>query len=142
MQEYADSSFLVSLYVLDSNSPAANAYAKAWKRPPLLPFTPFSAFELNNTLRRVLQSKPDLALAATRIRSDIGTGIYTVTPLQAYRLIDEADKVSRLVTAKHRARSLDVLHLANARIHGAKRLLSFDKAQRAAALDLGMTVAP
>jgi len=34
---------------------------QAWKRPPLLPFTPFSAFELNNTLRRVLQTKADLA---------------------------------------------------------------------------------
>ena len=45
MQEYADTSFLISLYVTDSNSPAANAHAKAWKRPPLLPFTPFSAFE-------------------------------------------------------------------------------------------------
>ena len=142
MREYADTSILVSLYVLDANTLAANAYAKAWKRPPLLPFTPFSAFELNNTLRRVLQTKADLALAATRIRSDIGAGIYAATPLQGYRLIDEADRVSRLVAAKHRTRALDVLHLANARINGARVLLSFDKAQRAAALALGLTVAP
>lgn len=142
MQEYADTSFLVSLYVFDANTAAANAYAKAWKRPPLLPFTPFSAFELNNTLRRVLQTKADLTLAMKRIRSDFGVGIYVATPLQGYRLIDEADRISRLVTAKHRARALDVLHLANARISGARVLLSFDKGQRAAALDLGLTVAP
>jgi predicted nucleic acid-binding protein len=46
------------------------------------------------------------------------------------------------VATKHRARALDVIHLANARINGARILLSFDKGQRAAALDLGMTVAP
>lgn len=142
MQEYADTSFLVSLYVLDANSAAANAHARKWKRPPLLPFTPFSAFELNNTLRRVLSSKADLAVAAKRIRSDFSVGIYVATPLQGYRLIDEADRVSRLVTTKHRARALDVLHLANARINGAGTLLSFDKDQRAAALDLGLLVAP
>ena len=142
MQEYAGTSFLVSLYVLDANSLAANAHAKMWKRPPLLPFTPFSAFELNNTLRRVLPAKADLALAAKRIRGDIGIGIYAEVPLQGYRLIDEADRVSRLVAAKHRTRALDVLHLANARITGARVLLSFDKAQRAAAVDLGLAVAP
>ncbi|HXB02088.1 MAG TPA: hypothetical protein VNV15_04640 [Opitutaceae bacterium] len=142
MQAYADTSFLVSLYVLDANSVAANAHAKTWKLPPLLPFTPFSAFELNNTLRRVLPAKADLALAAKRIRSDIGIGIYAETPLQGYRLIDEADRISRLVATKHRARALDVLHLANARITGARVLLSFDQAQRAAAVDLGLAVAP
>ena len=142
MQEYADTSFLVSLYVLDANTPAANAYAKTWKRPPLLPFTPFSAFELNNALRRVLRAKADLATAAKRIRGDLATGIYATAPLQGYRLIDEADRVSRLVAAKHGARALDVLHLANAKINGARVLLSFDRDQRAAAVNLGLSVAP
>lgn len=142
MQEYADTSFLVSLYVFDANTPAASAYAKTWRRPPLLPFTPFSAFELNNTLRRVLRAKADLAVAAKRIRADIGEGIYVQSPLQGYRLVQEADRVSRTVAAKHRTRALDVLHLANARISGAQVVLSFDQGQRAAALDLGLTVAP
>lgn len=142
MQEYADTSFLVSLYVPDANSPSASGHAKTWKHPPLLPFTPFSAFELNNTLRRVLQTKARLALVAKRLRADISTGIFSTAPLQAYRLIDEADRISRLVAARHRTRALDVLHLANARIHGAKILLSFDKGQRAAAADLGFTLAP
>lgn len=47
-----------------------------------------------------------------------------------------------LVTAKHCCRALDVLHLANARISGARTVLSFDHRQRAAALDLGFAVAP
>lgn len=142
MQEYADTSFLVSLYVFDANSAAANAHAQTWKHPPLLPLTPFSAFELNNTLRRVLRTKADLTVAAKRIRSDLTAGIYASAPLQGYRLIEEADRVSRAVATKHRARALDVLHLANARINGARVLLSFDKGQRAAALDLGMTISP
>ncbi len=142
MQEYADTSFLVSLYVFDTNTSAANAHAKAWRRPPLLPFTPFSAFELNNTLRRVLRTKADLTVAAKRIRSDIASGIYASAPLQGYRLIEEADRISRAVATKHRARALDVLHLANAKISGARVLLSFDNGQRAAALDLGLLVAP
>jgi predicted nucleic acid-binding protein len=142
MQEYADTSFLVSLYVFDANSAAANAHAKTWKRPPLLPFSPFGAFELNNTLRRVLRTKTDLTVAAKRIRSDLAVGIYASVPLQGYRLIEEADRISRAVATKHRARALDVLHLANVRMNGARTLLSFDHGQRSAALDLGFTVAP
>jgi predicted nucleic acid-binding protein len=142
MQEYADTSFLVSLYVFDTNSAAANAYAQTWKRPPLLPFTPVSAFELNNTLRRILRTKADLAVAAKRIRSDVAAGIYVSVPLQGYRLIDEADSISRAVATKHRARALDVMHLANARINGARALLSFDQGQRAAAQELGLRVLP
>ena len=97
---------------------------------------------MNNTLRRVLQTKLSLSLAAERIRGAARAGLLAVTPVQGYRLIAEADKVSRLVAVRHRTRALDVLHLANARIHGARLLLSFDKNQRAAALDLGLAVAP
>lgn len=99
MQNYADSSFLVPLYDFEANTAAASVHAKAWRRPPLLPFTPFFAFELNNTLRRVLQTKAELILATKRIRSDFSAGIYVATPLQGYRLIDEADRVSRLPCA-------------------------------------------
>jgi hypothetical protein len=67
MREYAATSFLVSLHVADVNTLAASAHTKSWKQPHLLAFTPFSAFELNNTLCRVLPAKSDLALAAKRI---------------------------------------------------------------------------
>ncbi len=146
MREFADTSFLVSLYVPDANHPAAATHASNWRQPPLLPLTPFGAFELNNTLRRLvflgLFKAADLRRLARRVREDLGNGVLQDRPLEGYRLIQEGEEVSRHITSGHGTRALDVLHIAAARLHRCTLFLSFDKNQRLAARAAGLTVGP
>jgi len=85
---------------------------------------------------------PDLQIIARRIQQDCATGIYKSRPLEAYRLLQEASEVSRFLTATKGTRALDILHIAAARLHGAKRFLSFDNNQRQAAHLAGLQVRP
>ena len=145
--EYADTSFLISLYFADSNHRRAVSYAATtWTVPPQLPLTPFGAYEFNNTLRHLLYRgvlrSADLAFIAQRLTRDLGSGMIEERPLEAYRLIDTANRLSRQITPKTGTRALDLLHVALAQIHGAKTFLTFDKNQASAAVLAGMKAAP
>lgn len=144
--EYADTSFLLSLYLPDANHASAVRYASGWTRPPRLPLTPFGAFEMNNSLRRLLHKgrlqSTDLAAVAGMIRADVANEVLDDCPLEAWRWIDVANQISRQVTPQSGTRALDILHLAQAQIRGATVLLSFDRNQRQAAALAGLTVAP
>ena len=144
--EYADTSFLLSLYLRDANHAAAAAHARTWKRPPRLPITPFGAFELNNSLRRLEHGgflKPnDLPAIARVIRADLTGLVLEDCPLEAWRWIDTANQISRRVTPATGTRALDLLHLAQEQMRGAKVFLSFDRNQRRAAAHVGLAVAP
>ena len=144
--EYADTSFLLSLYLPDANHASAVGSANRWTRPPQLPLTPFGAFELNNSLRRLLHKgrlqSADLAAVARLVRADVANGVLEDCPLEAWRWIDMANQISRRVTPQTGTRALDLLHLAQAQIHGATVFLSFDRNQRQAAALAGLTVAP
>ena len=144
--EYADTSFLLSCYLPDANHPAAAAHARAWKKPPHLPLTPFGAYEFNNTLRRLLHQgllqPADLPAIARLVRADVASGVLEDSPLEAWRWIDLANQTSRQITPRTGTRALDILHVAQARMRGAKVFLSFDKNQRRAASLAGLTVAP
>jgi predicted nucleic acid-binding protein len=144
--EYADTSFLVSLHVADSNHTRAVAHASTWTTPPHLPFTPFGAFELNNTLRQLLYrgtlQPDDATFVASRITRNLARGILEERPLEAYRLIDSANRVSQQLTARTGTRALDLLHVALAQMHGARVFLTFDRNQGRTAALAGMTVAP
>lgn len=144
--EYADTSFLVSLHIADSNHTRAVAHAGTWREPPHLPLTPFGAYELNNTLRQLLHrgsiQASDVAFVASRIKRDLAVGILEERPLEAYRLIDTANRISRQITATTGTHALDLLHIALAQMHGATTFLTFDRNQARAAKPAGMTVAP
>ncbi|MDO8545190.1 MAG: PIN domain-containing protein [Opitutaceae bacterium] len=144
--EYADTSFLLSLYLPDANHAAAVGYTRGWKRPPRLPLTPFGAFELNNSLRRLLHKgrlqSTDLVAVAGLVRADVANEVLEDCPLEAWRWIDTGNQISRRVTPQPGTRALDILHLAQAQIRGATTFLSFDRNQRQAAALAGLTVAP
>ncbi len=146
MTEYADTSFLLSCYLPDANHAAAAAYSRTWKRPPQLPLTPFGAYEFNNTLRRLLHrgllQPADLPAVARMVRADLMGGMLVDSPQEAWRWIDLANQTSRQITPRTGTRALDILHVAQARMRGAKVFLSFDRNQRRAATLAGLTVAP
>lgn len=138
MKEYADTSFLVSLYAADSNTPAAAAHANSWTAAPLLPVTPFGGFELRNTLRRVL---PPSAVnrIARRMKGDFGHTLLA-RPLEAWRWLEIADQLSAArVSQRMRIRALDVLHVAAAIVQQRPVFLTFDRQQREFARACGLT---
>lgn len=144
--DYADTSFLLSLYLPDANHAAAVTRARLWTRPPLLPLTPFGMFELNNALHRLLHKgrlQPgDLTSVSRMIRADIADGVLDNCPFEAWRWIDTANRISRQVSPRTGTRALDILHVAQAQIRNATTFLSFDRNQRAAAQAVGLIVAP
>lgn len=148
MREYADSSFLVSLYVPhDVNHTRAAGHAQRWQRqPPGLPLTPFGAYEFNNALLRLAYfghlHPGDLGAVGRMVADDLSAGLFESRPLEAYRWIEEANRLTRQITPHTGTRALDVLHLALARLHRATVFLSFDNNQRRAAEAAGFTVLP
>jgi predicted nucleic acid-binding protein len=147
MTAYADTSFLVALYhPAATHHPAAARVADAWTAPPRLPLTPFGAAEFQNALLRLAHAgvlrAAEVRAATREMEEDTARGYFERLPLHAYQWIQEAGQIMRLVTPQTGARTLDGLHLALARIHGTRVLLSFDGNQRRAALAAGMKVAP
>lgn len=113
MNEYADSSFIVSLYAYDLNHHRAATYAATWTRAPRLPLTPFGRFELQNTLRRILLPF-QTAHIVRNIRADERRGVFENRPLESYRWMQLADDLSKQYVWGTKTRALDVLHVAAA----------------------------
>jgi predicted nucleic acid-binding protein len=80
---YVDTSFLVSLYTLDSNSAAAAKFMKSAALP--LWFTPLGEVEMLNALHlRVFRKELDLAeikSAAALFRADTAAGVFALKAL-------------------------------------------------------------
>ena len=115
MTAYADTSFLVSLYVLDANSALAAARMEQAKLPILL--TPIGELELTNAIslrlfRRELPSSKVKAAQAL-VRKDFSDGVLLLKPLPE-GLFDRAMQMARRRTLQSGTRTLDVLHVASA----------------------------
>jgi len=140
LSAYADTSFLVSLYVPDANSvPAARHMSRA--RLPLW-LTPLAELELTNAMelrlfrRELSPAEVEAALAA--LADDVANGVLTPTPLPS-TVFEKAREISRQHTARLGARTLDILHVASALALGARTFYTFDKSQRKLALAAGLT---
>ena len=146
MSVYADTSFLLSYFGQDSNTPVAHAHASRWTQPPRMPWTLFGALEFNNAARALIFAGrldlPRLRGMQLRVREDVRLAILAVMPLPAYRHYQEAELLSATHTARHGARTLDVLHVAAARIFRESDFLSFDLRQRQFAAQCGLHVLP
>jgi len=140
----ADTSFLVSLYAGDVNSPAARSWMATHATAVIL--TPPLRFETENALRlacfRRKITPGELHHALSDIASDLAAGILTQREIPAPRLWRECQKISAAQTLVLGARAFDILHVAAARLVKADTFLSFDKRQIALANALGLTVAP
>jgi len=115
LSAYADTSFLVSLYVLDANSALAAARMEQAKLPILL--TPIGELELTNAIslrlfRRELPSSKVKAAQAL-VRKDFSDGVLLLKPLPE-GLFDRAMQMARRRTLQSGTRTLDVLHVASA----------------------------
>ena len=144
MEPYADSSFLVSCYVLDSNTPRAKAYLLQTNQP--LGFTSLHALEVRNALKlgifRGLLSAADANAAWANLERDLQSGRLVkkwVNWPVAFRI---ASRFSERHSATLGTRSLDILHVAAAKALRAAAFVSFDVRQQALAATVGMKVVP
>lgn len=146
MTAYADTSFVISWFVPDANHAAAIAHLLTATRRSRVPWTPWNAIEFNNSVRalrsRGVLSATSLQALATQIRSALAVGDLVATPLPAYRWWLESESLSKAHTEQLNVRTLDLLHVAAARLLGAREFWTFDQRQRALAHAAGLRVGP
>ncbi len=144
MSHYADSSFLVSCYVVDANTAQANAWLSRTGAP--LVFTALHALEVRNAFQlgvfRGLFSAADAAAAWTNLEKDLRSGRLVKTAVNWPVALRIAARLSERHSAIIGTRSLDILHVAAAKAVRATELVSFDTRQRALAAAVGLNVAP
>ena len=131
MKAYADTSFLVSLYMPDANSASAAAQMKNLRAVIFL--TPFGELELRNALElRVFRGEltpSEVEAARAALCEDVEKGIYV---LRAFPdgAFERAKEMAHKRTARLGTRTLDILHVASALILQAEVFYSFDRNQR------------
>ena len=128
---YADTSFLVSLYVQDANS--ARAVANAPRMLPVL-LTPLTEHELRNAIRlcvfrrQITTAQREKALHD--LENDKAAGVLHVAPLDWPKALKHAEALGRRHTEGLGARGMDILHVASALALKAERFVTFDQRQR------------
>jgi predicted nucleic acid-binding protein len=141
---YCDTSFLASLYVtVDVNHTAAIRAASRFVSA--MPYPHLVELELVNALRRLLVAGKiaETALSAmlSQIERDVRDGFLERKVFNQSALYREALDISerRMALA---ARSLDILHVAAARVLGVRSFASFDARQRSLAKAEGLLLVP
>jgi predicted nucleic acid-binding protein len=140
---YADTSFLVALYINEEETETARAYMERSRTG--LAFTPFHRLELRTALRlRVFRNEVGrdfLRESFRQIDSDLQEGILSHTRLDWNNALREAEEISASHLLHIGARSGDLLHVASAVVLDASEFCTFDERQTALARRAGLKVA-
>jgi predicted nucleic acid-binding protein len=139
---YADTSFLVALYVDEPQSPLAQNYVE--KVGAGLVFTPFHRLELRTALRlRVFRGEITTEFLKNTFRmleADMRNGAFEHAPLNWNETLREAEEIGAAHVAQTGARSGDVLHVASALVLDATEFCTFDQHQAVLAKRAGLKV--
>jgi predicted nucleic acid-binding protein len=142
VKTYADTSLLFSLYSTDANSPKADAWRMANLDP--LPFTAFHRLELRNALNLAVFQKRltpvEVQSAWQEVENDIAAGLLVVRGGLWHRIFGEAESIAANHTPAIGCRTLDVLHVAAAKLVGVTDFCTFDTRQADLVKKIGMTV--
>lgn len=140
MRQYADSSFLVSCYVADTNTARAKTVLSAIRTP--LAFTDLHALELQNAFQlgifRGQLSVGEAVAARANLQKDLRSGRLLRTAIKWPAVFATAARLSQRHSRTTGTRSLDILHVASAKSLRAKEFLSFDLRQVSLASVLGI----
>ncbi len=141
MRVYADSSFLVSCYLVDANTAQAKAYLNGRDTP--LPFTALHELEVRNALRlgvfRGVLREEQAKAAIANLDSDLHAGRLVRTIVKWPVVFRLASRLSEQHAVTTGTRSLDILHVAAAKALRLKESASFDSRQRALGAAAGLT---
>ena len=142
---YADSGFVVSLYLTSEGTSAqARQEVKRVSKPILL--SPLSLLEIRNALNfginrgKISGTQRDAVL--TEIDAQIETGFFRLVEASQSSIYAKARELSNKHTPEFATRSLDLMHLAAALLSEARTFLTFDKRQIKAAIAEGLIIKP
>jgi predicted nucleic acid-binding protein len=137
---YADSSFLVSIYVTDVHTPEA---LRRLSQHPRLWFTPFHEVEISHAIaQQVFQGRMADARANRVYRElsrDCATNVWALTGFPEATFTKGA-ALARTYVAKLGTRTLDSLHVAAALELKAQQFWTFDERQAKLAKAAGLKV--
>lgn len=140
MKIYADSSFLVSLYVSDGHTEKAIAWMN--RHAQSLPFTSLHRHEVRNAIRlAVWRDELDSAKRREIFRlldADVKDGFLTPQPVKWIDAFREAERIGEMLTETTGLRAADLLHLGIGSLLDATEFLTFDATQRNAAIGAGL----
>jgi predicted nucleic acid-binding protein len=141
-----DTSFLASLYLLDTYTPKARAKLRQIRPPEELMLSPFHLYELPNAVRlSVFQGLRNAAAGETILaafEADLASGYFALPTCNLASVLIEARRLSasHTITGGHRA--FNILHVAAALHLGANEFLTFDTNQRKLAAAAGLKPGP
>ena len=143
MKAYADSSFIVALYLQQESSPVAVAFMQRHGAP--LPFTPWHRLEVRNAIRlSVFHKLIDASQGKTQLKqmeADLHDETLLVhTPVEWVAVLREAEKLGAAHSESLGCRSADLFHVAAAVELGCDHFLTFDERQRKMAKAAGLSV--
>ena len=135
---YADTSFLVSWHLADVNFPSALALQAA---APAIVWSPWQQVEFNNAVRALVFRKiitpGDVTQVLASVAAAVSAGDLRPAALPENSLWTEAERLSQAHTPQLGTRTLDLLHVAAARVLKCRRFLTFDQRQAALARAAG-----
>ncbi len=144
MNTYADTSFLVRLYLTQSDSTKAIRFMQNFSGA--LPYTPLHRHELRNALRlAVFRGEIDAArrsAALEDVESDLADGILVHVPIPWTNAFREAERLGAAHTETMGVRGVDLLHAGVALSLGGTQFLTFDLRQASLARAAGLKVMP
>jgi hypothetical protein len=145
--EYADTSFVLSLYRPEVSSIKAIAHlaARANGARPLEVST-LLAFEFEQGLQHRLYRKTINQIQANKAfiqwETDLASGTVIIIPTDWPQVFQEARRIAKLGTMMEGYRSMDILHVAAALVMEATVFLTFDERQTGLAKAEGLKVKP
>jgi hypothetical protein len=140
VRTYADTSVFFSLYATDANSPKADVWRQG--NPEALPFTALHRLELRNALGlAVFQGRltaQEVQAAWLEVENDLAAGHLIPRGGLWHRTLGEAESLAMTHTPVVGGRTLDILHVAAAKLLGVPEFCSFDIRQTAVAARIGL----
>jgi len=138
LSAYADTSFLASLYIADTNSAAAVSEMAQLSLPILV--TPLGELEFENAIQlRVFRNQ--IATVERRphasFRADVEAGVLAFKPMSE-PMYTEARRLASRWTPRLGTHTLDILHVAAAIVLEADSFHTFDDRQKKLAKAAGL----
>lgn len=141
---YADSSVLVSLYMLDANTARALPLVRSLIQP--LAFSALHQLEVRNAFSLAVfrrhHSQVQADHAIQHFENDQKAGVLVASVVDWHAALNRAAFIATTVTPKVGSQSIDILHVACAEQLNAREFLTFDQRQHELAESVGLRVRP